>query len=1757
MPEPIFGQRADNAEAFKKRWQERLPALQARGFDMDSIVPLVRYDAQRVKQGKQPLSNREAALAAAQLLTGTTPIQKAEPDPSVLDVPKNVIGDLKDIVQSLPHLPGMLMEEAGQIPAAMEALPQTLAKGDIAGALALPGVRMLPGAYVGEAVASGDYDELLEHPLMAALDVAPYGAKALKAAKPHAAAAFAPDTRLGQMVEPARRLKRKATNTGWVGAINRQVPIGAARAERAARVDQWKGVGPWPGQETIRRIAHENGFVPGSPMHEEFVRWAELDRLKGAPPPRPEYVPMVELIEKMNKTARDLGVKNEYGVQIDVNGTLEFFPTDQGVGQRISSAQEGALHAERQTDKAYKKLEAERDELAKIEAFEAEHGTRVIPQDEAAALTDGLLSRWNPKFEEMLGEARRAAPEMSSDLDYPLFPGEKAWGENKRVPGRNVEGSILYTKAPKNMDPDNVVRVAADTGEVRSGRLDRLEEQLPAAEREAEAARRWFEEMRGQRAAIELERRRLLTELNPIREQVDLYESSQARLGTERAATQRKQLVERARQLDFGTEKQAAGWKKSVDRALDDLLPGARGRAEELLRQIDEGDFEALLRLDDLLSDPNSVMRARDQAAMSDVFAQAKLERLVDVHEVVRQQLDSARSMGMDETADGMKKLMDEEAALRDAIDSVRKEMSSARSGRTKRQIEGDVAAVKNNIQKVLERRSAHIRALRRFDEGYEYSGSLDYDDAKRLLEAGDAKITELTRQLDEVFTPVARAYDEATDTLKQIEGELNLERSRLKPYQDGVKRPHVRPKKERGLDPREQQLARLYEALRFMDEYPNEWGEGMAGMNQIDIVRGAIRELEAQGVTTPPPDVIARDIKRRRKEMADVGKEPRGKARRQMETLHKRLFDPASGHITKADEYTRTGGIPTAVAEYTKAERALKRAYEQSDDMRVRSNIADLLSEVEDLKARLKGSTKAEKQLGLGAEKRVRSEARLGLREKAYNEQLKRWAKHQNTLSKTIAENAPARFMPLIQENVLNRIKGEVLNHPDITPAASEEAVKLVAIRDTADAARVAAGGDAHLEGLLVKQMDDIWKEVEASWLSLRDAGADPLFIHAVDPKRAASSTKFTHIQLDRPGSQPGQMRTRLEEMAGRETNIEAILTHQQYEWIAKDWSESFLFGSRLGDEAGQLTPGIIWNHATGKGVFGKTYQQIWDELGPEIERRALARGIPLHDAQGNLVVNNWKVIWDEVVGPEYVEFSPYDFARWTQPKRQRGRLERVEKEVAAAEGIKHVDESGYGFLLKDQTVPVQRIDGTVMEVPARMYLPRGMYKTIDAMIPKKSGPSTLYKTYDRALDVFRISALAMSPRFYAYNILGGAVLMMGRSDLSVLRQFKEARRLVGGVGDTTNLMPLGLSRGSALMPETATALSMNPNQLAQWASGNKAGQILAEGWGKIGKVAEKGFALNEWIDNMYRTMTYLDELEKGTVKGMTKEAAHNRAIRQANKVLQDWDSMLPWERSVLRNVVPFYGWLRFILRYTFTYPFDHPLRASIISNAARIELEDQSTGLPERFRSVLWIGQENGDGKQLTVNVGGANPFADIGDTFSLAGMLSQLTPAAQAPLEMMGVDMVSARSQLFPDAVYDPQSGRLVAKGRDPVTTLISSFVPQTEAAFALGGVSADLRDLKRNNPDAWKSRILQSVGVPFSPRMRSRTEEVTRNVLSQERASNEALRRALSTGEWGDADQWQTAYADIDGDGQAELVDVAAFKEMIDQIQGAQR
>lgn len=437
------------------------------------------------------------------------------------------------------------------------------------------------------------------------------------------------------------------------------------------------------------------------------------------------------------------------------------------------------------------------------------------------------------------------------------------------------------------------------------------------------------------------------------------------------------------------------------------------------------------------------------------------------------------------------------------------------------------------------------------------------------------------------------------------------------------------------------------------------------------------------------------------------------------------------------------------------------------------------------------------------------------------------------------------------------------------------------------------------------------------------------------------------------------------------------------------------------------------------------------------------------------------------------------------------------------------------------------------------RMWVPKGVRRNIERMhVPPGERISGVL---DPVMKVFRTSLLPLSPRWHVYNMVGNSVMLLARTDPTVLKYFGQARKAL-----KEGTLPTELPLGSSLAPmaewafdwsDTITKARRGDRVAKQQMVGAglqvKAGMKwrqwmdqLAPARDKFGNVVQKSYDWNMRVDDMGRAMAYLYNTDKALTKGLSKEAAQARGIALTRRIFQNWDEITPLERTIMRFIFPFYSWTSHILKYVMSYPADHPIRTSVMASFARNEIEDMGTGLPERFMSLFNIGSPDVNGKVGAINLSGLNPFEDTANWFSLAGFLagedgnlaavtSNLNPIFSAVLSSVGVDPMKGNAEMYPNLRYNPDTGRIEAQAQNPVVSAINAIMPQSRLLTNIATGNDEWKELLRSDPDA-ASRMIQSTLFQFPAVYRTynpteeRIDAEVARIDDQSRARREALK-----------------------------------------------
>lgn len=426
-------------------------------------------------------------------------------------------------------------------------------------------------------------------------------------------------------------------------------------------------------------------------------------------------------------------------------------------------------------------------------------------------------------------------------------------------------------------------------------------------------------------------------------------------------------------------------------------------------------------------------------------------------------------------------------------------------------------------------------------------------------------------------------------------------------------------------------------------------------------------------------------------------------------------------------------------------------------------------------------------------------------------------------------------------------------------------------------------------------------------------------------------------------------------------------------------------------------------------------------------------------------------------------------------------------------------------------------------------MWIPRDVASVLEQA--SKEGFTKL-RTYSNPITrVWRVSLLPLSPRWHLYNILGGAVMTGAEVGPGAFRNAKQAFEIASAAKNGESLarfnLPDELTRTMGAIGHPEAELAFKRGIVArQLADSNL--------WQKGKGFVRKSYDLNSWWDDAYKAMSYLEGEKQAVARfkkaGVTDAEARILAQRDgidaARRVLQDAASMTPFERSIMRQVVPFYGWLSHLVRFVTSYPADHPWRTAIMANAAQVVMEDMGSGANLSQLDSMFLGSPDENGEQASINIGSINPFKDVGNMFSLAGWLGNTNPLFQTAAEALGLDTSTGMADMYPNTKYDPTTGRMVQDTGNPLRNLVFNTLPQAQIASAFLGVDPEFQRRKHDDPEAAERQLWSAAGIPMGlvPKQKNELTQYVKNEVQRQKAKKEALSAALKSGDLNALDEW---------------------------------
>lgn len=346
------------------------------------------------------------------------------------------------------------------------------------------------------------------------------------------------------------------------------------------------------------------------------------------------------------------------------------------------------------------------------------------------------------------------------------------------------------------------------------------------------------------------------------------------------------------------------------------------------------------------------------------------------------------------------------------------------------------------------------------------------------------------------------------------------------------------------------------------------------------------------------------------------------------------------------------------------------------------------------------------------------------------------------------------------------------------------------------------------------------------------------------------------------------------------------------------------------------------------------------------------------------------------------------------------------------------------------------------------------------------QEAPAWIRNILDAPTDLWRWAVLTARPAWLMNNIIGNTIFstLNGVAPRHYLMALSEQFRAktpdnLNGVHLTAQESDLGLVRhGGGPLGEMMEWLDSKPAPVGALDLGLGSRPLVDQMVLKIGdprrlkaavgRVNRAVKDLGTNVESFYRTANYMKEAEKLAGQRIVQRAGKSgleaasvldemdsfspadldKIVAKVNYFMHDYAALTPFERGVVRRIIPFVNFQKHQIRLLLQLPLDYPGRASMLQAAVAVGKEMQAEDnakLPEWARDRGYTDTNytvEVDGRPLRafVATGGWNPF------------LVGYGPASDAP----------ETSPLIPEAI------RLGIQSSGPV---VRTFVQQAQGAY----------------------------------------------------------------------------------------------------------
>jgi hypothetical protein len=311
--------------------------------------------------------------------------------------------------------------------------------------------------------------------------------------------------------------------------------------------------------------------------------------------------------------------------------------------------------------------------------------------------------------------------------------------------------------------------------------------------------------------------------------------------------------------------------------------------------------------------------------------------------------------------------------------------------------------------------------------------------------------------------------------------------------------------------------------------------------------------------------------------------------------------------------------------------------------------------------------------------------------------------------------------------------------------------------------------------------------------------------------------------------------------------------------------------------------------------------------------------------------------------------------------------------------------------FLLTGEKIEGGRVKVAGFGAPTKM-IPREVKRVLDAYQQDFNHP--FFRALRTATDPWRLFVLTLSPRWYVNNLIGNVMLATkeGVSLKDWAAAWRSYRR--GGPDLTGNRLIQRFGAGTDSFGDTLGAVEggvfteLGERTVVPYPRGASGVRLAAKTGSRLEAlriVTDRIRRANEVVDELARVAVYHSNVRRGL--------SVEKALQRTYEAMVDYNDLSPFERQVVRAVVPFYAWQKGILKLVARLPIDHPAAVGVLMSLDKMNrelAEDEFGGpLPRYYQSIINLPLLG------PTNIRAMNPFQDAGALTSPQGIASSLNP------------------------------------------------------------------------------------------------------------------------------------------------------------------